>query len=116
MYLLRCLKLIWIVPGAWIGSILIRKKPMDERYAYLARWAKRLMDAFKIQIQIHQEEELPSEGPILFVGNHQSEFDMLIQMCAIKRPFTFISKVENEKTPFVGSWSKTLDVLFFDRN
>ena len=55
------------------------------------------------------------DAPILFVGNHQSEFDMLVQMAAIELPFSFISKMENQKTPYVGSWSKTLDVLFFDR-
>lgn len=115
MYVLRCIKLIWIVPCAWICSIIIRKKTRKERYDILAKWATRLMKAFKVSIQVHQEVSLPKDASILFVGNHQSEFDMLIQMSAINVPFTFISKVENEKTPFVGSWSKTLEVLFFDR-
>lgn len=116
MFVLRCFKLLWIFPGAWIHSILIRKKPLQERYAHLATWSKRLMCAFHVSVDIAQEEALPLDAPILFVGNHQSELDMLIQMSAIDVPFTFISKMENKKTPFVGSWSKTLDVLFFDRD
>lgn len=115
MFLLRCLKLLWIVPCSWIDALLIRKKPIEVRYAHMRSWSKRLMKAFHVQLQIHQEEALPQDVPLLFVGNHQSEFDMLIQMAAIDLPFSFISKVENQKTPYVGSWSKTLDVLFFDR-
>lgn len=116
MFILRCFKLLWIVPCSWIDACLVRKKDLDERYAHMRRWSKRLMRAFHVQLQIVQNTPLPEDAAILFVGNHQSELDMLIQMAAIPQTFSFISKMENKKTPYVGSWSKSLAVLFFDRN
>lgn len=116
MIILRCFHLLWIVPCSWMDAFLVRKKDFSIRYQHMARWSKRLMRAFHVQLEVEQYEELPQDAPILFVGNHQSEFDMLLQMVAIPIPFTFISKKENEKTPYVGSWSKTLEVLFFDRD
>ena len=116
MYVVRCIHLLWIVPFSWTDAFLVRKKPMSIRYAHFTKWAQRLFKAFKVTLEIDQESPLPCDQPILFVGNHQSELDMLIQMCAIQTPFSFVSKIENKKTPYVGSWSKTLDVLFFDRD
>ena len=52
---------------------------------------------------------------LLFVSNHQSAFDMLLQMSIITTPFTFISKKENEKLPYVANWAKTLELIYFDR-
>lgn len=115
MYLLRSICLLWYVPWSWIDALRIRKKPFEERYACMARWSKKMMKAFHLQVDITQAEDLPSDGPILFVSNHQSEFDMIMLLSAIQQPFTFISKEENRKTPYVGSWSKSLEVLFFDR-
>lgn len=115
MYLLRSICLLWYVPLSWMDALLVRKKPLEERYARMATWSKKMMGIFHIQMNVVQEEELPSDGPILFVSNHQSEFDMLMLLAAIQVPYTFISKVENKKALYIGSWSKSLEVLFFDR-
>lgn len=115
MYMLRCIRLLWLIPRSWIDSRLIRKKPFSKRYDRMAHWSTKVMSAFKVELKVDQQEELPKDRPILFVSNHQSEFDMLMLIKGISQPFSFISKVENEKVPYVASWSKTLDVIFFDR-
>lgn len=115
MYIFRCLHLLWFFPVSWIDSILIRKKPFEERYAHMARWGRRLMRLFKVRFDVTQEGVLPKDTPILFVSNHQSEFDMMMLVGGIDIPFSFISKMENKKLPYVGSWSKTLELIFFDR-
>lgn len=83
--------------GILDGCFLVRKKPFEVRYQHMASWSKRIIKAFGCRIQIDVTEEMPKEGEILFVSNHQSAFDMLIQLAIITTPFTFISKKENEK-------------------
>lgn len=115
MFLIRSLCLLWLVPASWIDAILVRKKPFEVRYRHMQKWSNKLMKCYGITIDFKQAEELPQHQPILFVSNHQSEFDMLLQMAVVNIPFTFISKKENAKIPYVGSWSKTLELIFFDR-
>lgn len=115
MYMLRCIRLLWLIPRSWIDSRLIRKKSFSERYGRMAHWSTKVMSSLKVELKVDQQEALPKDRPILFVSNHQSEFDMLMLIKGIHIPFSFISKVENEKVPYVASWSKTLDVIFFDR-
>lgn len=115
MYVLRCLHLIWFFPASWLDAILIRKKPFEERYAHMARWSKRIIKAFHVTYDVTMEAPLPDDAPILFVCNHQSALDMNIIMAGIPIPFSFVSKKENKNVPYVGSWAKTLDIIFFDR-
>lgn len=116
MFFLRCIQLLWLIPCSWVAAFVARKKALDVRYARIHRWSNHLLRAFHVQLKVIQQGNLPKNVPLLFVGNHQSEFDMLVQMAALSHPFSYISKMENKRMPFVGSWCKTLDVLFFDRN
>ena len=115
MYILRSLYLLWLIPRSWIDAFLVRNKPFALRYACMKKWSEKLLSHYRVTLDVQFQEQLPKKQPILFVCNHQSEFDMLLQMAVIDQPFTFISKKENEKVPYVGSWSKTLEVILFDR-
>ena len=115
MYILRSLYLLWLIPRSWIDAVLVRKKPFAQRYACMKKWSERLLSHYRVTLDVQFQEQLPKDQPILFVCNHQSEFDMLLQMAVLDLPFTFISKKENEKVPYVAAWSKTLEVILFDR-
>lgn len=115
MYILRCLRLLWMVPLSCLDCKRMKELPLMERFAKLARWSEKVLSNFKVELQVEMEAELPNDGPILFVSNHQSEFDMLMLIKGIPTPFSFISKKENEKVPIVATWSRALDVIFFDR-
>lgn len=115
MYILRSLYLLWLIPRSWIDAVLVRKKPFAQRYACMKKWSERLLSHYRVTLDVQFQEQLPKNLPILFVCNHQSEFDMLLQMAVLDLPFTFISKKENEKVPYVAAWSKTLEVILFDR-
>ena len=106
MYILRSLYLLWLIPRSWIDAVLVRKKPFAQRYACMKKWSERLLSHYRVTLDVQFQEQLPKDQPILFVCNHQSEFDMLLQMAVLDLPFTFISKKENEKVPYVAAWSK----------
>lgn len=115
MFIVGCLRMLYLLTASWLDAFLVRKKPFEVRYQHMASWSKRIIRAFGCRIQIDVTEEMPKEGAILFVSNHQSAFDMLIQLAIITTPFTFISKKENEKIPYVANWAKTLELIYFDR-
>ena len=116
MFLLGNLCLIYIIPCSWIDAFLVRKKPFETRYAHMRFWSKHLLRCFHCKVIVDWKTTLPEEGPILFVSNHQSAFDMILQMAVLSTCFTFISKEENKKIPFVSSWSKSLELIYFNRD
>lgn len=116
MMIFRCIKVLCLIPFAWIDAFLVRSKPFDIRYEHIQRWCKRIMKAFKIELEVIQNTSLPTDKTILFISNHQSMFDLLMLEAGISVPFTFVSKVENKKIPILNSWAKSLELLYFDRN
>ena len=53
------------------------------------------------------EENIP-DGPVLYVGNHRSFFDIPITYTRCKTPTGFISKKEMEKFPLLVTWMRYL--------
>ena len=115
MFFIGCLCLLYIVPCSWIDAFYVRKKPFETRYRHMRFWSKHLLACFHCKIDVDQQIPMDLTGPILFVSNHQSIFDMIIQIAVFSTCFTFISKEENKKLPFVSSWSKSLELIYFNR-
>lgn len=115
MYRIRYLHLLWFIPISWIDAFVVRRKSFETRYAHMRMWSHTFISIFKMKQEIEQAGEFPNDAPVLFVSNHQSAFDLLMLMNGISLPFTFISKVENAKVPYISNWSKTLELIFFDR-
>lgn len=61
-------------------------------------------------------ENIPKDEPVLFVGNHNSYFDIVIAYSMMPRLTGFVAKKEIEKAPFLSVWMKRLHCLFLDRN
>lgn len=61
------------------------------------------------------EENIPSGGPVLFLGNHQSYFDVLAMQSLTRHPTMFIAKKELLKWPVYSAWMKDMGNLFLDR-
>lgn len=116
MYIFRCLHLLWFFPVSWLDAFLVRRKPFEVRYAHMSHWGRMLMRILHVPFDVQLEADLPVDAPILFISNHQSAFDMMMLMGGINTPFSFISKMENKKVPYVGSWAKPLEIIFFDRD
>ncbi|MHB1420069.1 MAG: lysophospholipid acyltransferase family protein [Bacillota bacterium] len=61
-------------------------------------------------------ENIPKEGPVLFVSNHQGHMDSVIIHAFIDKPKGFISIVEVLKIPILNAWMKYMRCVFMDRN
>lgn len=106
--------------------ILVRVKYLDKNqrfterddlvYSTAQRWAKTFVKYSEAEISIIGEENIPKDRAVLFVGNHQSIYDILILLAYVKQPIAFIAKIELAKIPIISTWMKYMKCIFMDRN
>ena len=60
-------------------------------------------------------ENVPTDTPVLYVGNHRSFFDVVITYTKVARVTGYIAKKEIEKVPLLRNWMRNLHCLFLDR-
>lgn len=93
--------------------------PIDERDRLVhnvpQKWAKSLVKVTGSKVVVSGEEHIP-EGPVLFVSNHQGNFDIPVLIGFIDRPKGFLSKVEVKKLPIVPNWMEEMHCVFLNRN
>ena len=122
--------IIWFI---WFFLSLIISMPFYLRSSHLAKkgrieesnvltnkitkiWANSLLRVAGVKINRHGLENIPQDRTVLFVGNHQGNFDIPIYMTQIPILTGFISKIEVEKVPMVRSWMRAMHCVFMDRS
>ncbi|MBW6411503.1 lysophospholipid acyltransferase family protein [Clostridium weizhouense] len=91
------------------------KKRAEFIHKTTTRWAKFVMKLSGARVNIIGIENLPKDQTVLFVSNHQSNFDIPLLMSSIDVPKGFIAKKELESWPFISTWMKHLNCIFMDR-
>jgi len=67
------------------------------------------------KVELHGSLDLPKEQAVLFVGNHQSDFDIPLWVVHAGRPLGFVAKIELRKIPSLGNWMALNNCVFLDR-
>lgn len=80
------------------------------------RWALSQMKLSGARVKIYGEENIPKDVPVLFIGNHQSNFDIALFLSYIKKPKGYIAKAEMKSWPLVHTWMEFIDCVFMDRS
>lgn len=78
-------------------------------------WARFVVSLAGGTVEVRGEENVPVEGPVVFVGNHQGNFDIPILLGYIAKQKAFISKIEILKIPLLNQWMKLMQCTFIDR-
>ena len=60
-------------------------------------------------------DNIPDDTACLFVGNHNSCFDVIISYTLMKRPTGYVAKKEFKKSPSLNVWMFFIRCLFIDR-
>ena len=92
---------------------------MDEwerNYRVLQRYSRKAIKAFGFELHGQGAEELPTQGPLFFVSNHQGTLDPAPIVASCPIPLAFISKKENESIPLLGRWAQLIGTIHFDRD
>jgi len=78
-------------------------------------WGKKVMDHFDVHVEIVNPENIPEDGPVVYIGNHQSYFDMFSLFSIIPHQFNFIAKMEWAKIPLFGHFIEQTRGILLDR-
>jgi 1-acyl-sn-glycerol-3-phosphate acyltransferase len=84
------------------------------KHAMPKRWAKGIIIRTGTNVKVTGENQIPA-GPVLFVSNHEGDFDIPVLLGYIEKPFGFMSKVEVKKVPVISEWMDALNCVFIDR-
>ncbi len=84
-------------------------------HAIARKWAQSGLSMNGSSIQLIGVENVPESGGVLFVANHQSNFDIPILIAHVPRDKGFIAKLELLKVPSFGRWMKYIGCVFIDR-
>ncbi len=79
-------------------------------------WGQALVKKAGITLNVRLAEPLP-EGPVVFVSNHQSYWDIPVYFAAVQdRQFGFVAKDSLGKVPGFGSWIAAIRSVFIKRD
>ena len=67
------------------------------------------------KVQVIGWEQVPKDQAVLYVGNHQSFFDILLTYSRCPGLTGYVAKDGMEKIPLLSTWMKRLYCLFLNR-
>lgn len=68
------------------------------------------------KVEVYGEENLLPDQTVVYISNHQGNFDIPLLMGYINQPKGFISKIEARKIPIIVNWMELLHCVFMDRS
>ena len=113
------LSLLFLSPAMWRMGGKIKRSPENAQAApvhrYTSWWARLLARTCGARVHVTGLENIPKEGPVLFVAKHQSDFDIVVFLMTCPRPIGFVAKMELLKIPLLRTWMKHMRCVFMDR-
>lgn len=85
-------------------------------YSFTRKWAQKMILITGSKVQVIGDELIPKNENVLFISNHQGNFDIPALMGFIDKPKGFIAKIELLKIPIVRTWMKLIGCIFLDRS
>lgn len=109
------LRILPLLPLAWLAALRAGLKAPQEAYTLCRRYCTRCLRIAGLKVQVQGLENIPEASGCLFVCNHQGTLDPVFLMHALPVPVAFISKQENAKLPMLGRWARAIGTIHFDR-
>lgn len=78
-------------------------------------WSNKIIDYIKLDINVVNPENLPKEGPAVYVANHQSYGDVIPFLSVTNHQVGFIAKDSLERFPIFADWVLRIRSLFIKR-
>ncbi|MBK5242453.1 1-acyl-sn-glycerol-3-phosphate acyltransferase [Clostridium sp.] len=117
-YLCLTVNLIWINFSRLKYNNMIKHNTKLEVRDYLAKlvtkWSNFVLKIAGLNLTVVGKENIPDE-PCVFVGNHQSNFDIPAILVNINRLTGVIAKKDMEKIPIMSYWMRKIHCVFMDR-
>ena len=114
------ISLIISIPFLFRVKYLLKKERIDEAKALIHKctniWAKSLLKIAGVKVKVNGLENIPNDKTVLFIGNHQGNFDIPIYLSQIPSLIGFVAKIETEKIPLIRTWMTLMKCVFMDRS
>lgn len=110
--------LILSMPVAGIEWLIGRKHPdvADRQSLAVVSWGFRVVRRISgVQPQVRGLENIPTDTAVLYVGNHQSFFDIILTCPLMTRPTGYVAKISMAHVPLLSVWMRRIHCLFLDR-
>lgn len=117
MFFYLCGYLIYSLPTLLkMKKVAIKNKAENDSLIHTLpkNWARGFLKHSGCKVSVKGTENIP-DGPVLFVANHEGNFDVPVLIGYIPKPFGFISKIEVKKLPIISGWMETMGCVFIDR-
>ena len=83
---------------------------------FILKCTKKLVKISGADVTVTGTENVPSDEPVLYVGNHQGNMDIPLLYSTAPQTMAFVAKKEMEKIPLLGYWMKERGCVFIDRD
>lgn len=114
------LYLIKLIPVYFQVNRLFKEGKIKERdiavNSIVSKWAKDLLKLAGAEVTVIGAENVPPDRAVLFVSNHQGNFDIPILLGYVNKPKAFIAKIEMLKMPIIRNWMRQMNCVFMDRH
>ena len=80
---------------------------------FWSRWGLRFAG---VKVEVEGLENIPTDGPVIYMGNHQGNFDVMALTMAIPRRFSWLAKEELFRIPLFGGAMRRAGYIPLDRS
>ena len=85
-------------------------------HAHARFWGRIGLLLAGVRLEVFDREKVPGEGPVIYMSNHQGNFDILSLFIAIPRQFSWIAKEELFAIPVFGHSMRRAGYVPLDRS
>jgi len=110
--------LVCSIPVMLVELIIGKFNPdlKDRSSLALVKWAFRgIIFLSGTKVIVKGEENIPTDTPVLYVGNHRSYYDIILTYVRVPRITGYVAKLETKKVPLLNVWMSYLHCVFLDR-
>ena len=83
---------------------------------HIPHWSRGILKVTGARLVVEGQENIPKDGPCVFVGNHRSYYDIPLLLVALDAPHGILAKEELGKIPLLNRWMKLLGCVFVKRD
>ena len=98
---------------------MLKNNDIEQFYNYsfeqTSKWAMNRIKDSGSTINVYGQDNVPKDRNVVFISNHQGDFDIAIFMALIPKNKGFVAKIELNKIPILRTWMKYLGCVFIDR-
>ena len=90
-----------------------RRRALVNRF--VVAWASSLLRLAGVRAEVTGRENIPAGEAVVFVGNHQGNFDVPLALTCLDAPHSIMAKAQLSRLPFIRAWMEQLRCVFLER-